>query len=181
MDYKERRIEYNRKSFKKYLKNNLPKVCCNCGSDIDIQYHHIVPLRLGGTNKVTNIVPLCRICHSVAHGSINIRKICMPNETGRKKVQPPEDYEEILWDYLKGEIGKSECQRLLNITGKSKLTDKWYFKEFLKKEHIKHYRNNVDTFNQDRLKGCKGVRTILAKIVYENGVEYVKKREIESV
>ena len=177
-DYRDKRLAYNRPSFRKILKDTLPSKCCNCGSDVDIQYHHIVPLRLGGTNKLSNIVPLCRVCHNIAHGSENIREICASDNPGRKRVNPPENYEDILWDYLKGDIGKKECHRLLNITGANKITDKWYFKEFLKKANVKSYRNNVDTFNQTRLKDRREVKTVVAKIIYTDGTEYIKRREV---
>lgn len=35
-------------------KQNIGTVCCNCGATEDIEYHHIVPLLLGG-NDVKSI------------------------------------------------------------------------------------------------------------------------------
>lgn len=40
-------------------KQNIGTVCCNCGATEDIEYHHIVPLLLGGNDVKSNIVPLC--------------------------------------------------------------------------------------------------------------------------
>lgn len=68
LEYKQLRLEFNRVLFKRDLEEKLGKTCCNCGSNLDVEYHHIVPLALGGTNKITNIVPLCGICHSIVHG-----------------------------------------------------------------------------------------------------------------
>ena len=48
-------------------KDIVGKKCCNCGSEKDIQYHHIIPLSLGGNNILSNIVPLCYSCHSLLH------------------------------------------------------------------------------------------------------------------
>lgn len=41
--------------------------CCNCQSVEDIQYHHIVPMSSGGFDIISNIVPLCSICHALVH------------------------------------------------------------------------------------------------------------------
>ena len=44
-------------------------ICCNCCSyeGNNIIFHHIVPLSLGGTNNITNIVPICEKCHNLIH------------------------------------------------------------------------------------------------------------------
>lgn len=44
------------------------KVCCNCGSTVDVEFHHIVPLSLCGTERESNIVALCSKCHRLTHG-----------------------------------------------------------------------------------------------------------------
>lgn len=53
----------------------LPSSCGNCGSKQDIQIHHVVPLKVGGTNRITNLVPLCRECHKRVHGGISYGKL----------------------------------------------------------------------------------------------------------
>ena len=62
---------------KQYYFNNLPHKCANCGSTDNLYLHHIVPLTLGGTNNLSNIVPLCGNCHSKVHGTkaTNIREL----------------------------------------------------------------------------------------------------------
>ena len=40
--------------------------CARCGAPAT-EVHHVVPLSRGGTNDVTNLVPLCRACHHVVH------------------------------------------------------------------------------------------------------------------
>lgn len=42
-------------------------VCCNCGSADSVEYHHIVPLSLGGHDVTTNKCCLCYKCHSLIH------------------------------------------------------------------------------------------------------------------
>lgn len=41
--------------------------CRNCGSVVDLNVHHIVPLSQGGTNHLDNLVTLCLRCHSGVH------------------------------------------------------------------------------------------------------------------
>lgn len=41
--------------------------CCNCGAMTDLQYHHIVPLSLGGNDVMTNYCCLCFKCHALIH------------------------------------------------------------------------------------------------------------------
>lgn len=54
-------------SFEK-LHKELGKRCGNCGSENNIQYHHIVPLAKGGNDILSNIAPLCEDCHRLVHG-----------------------------------------------------------------------------------------------------------------
>ena len=56
-----RRKEYHTPSFRDNMITELGCVCVNCGRDngqIAVEYHHIVPLVLVGTNNLGNIVPL---------------------------------------------------------------------------------------------------------------------------
>lgn len=48
-------------------KIKIGKQCCNCGAKEDLQYHHIVPLSMGGNDIVSNICCLCYSCHSLIH------------------------------------------------------------------------------------------------------------------
>ena len=48
-------------------KDIIGRKCCNCGSDIDVAYHHIVPTELGGKNILSNICCVCYGCHSLIH------------------------------------------------------------------------------------------------------------------
>ena len=38
--------------------------CEHCGTDKQLEVHHIVPLSEGGTNDLDNLVTLCKACHS---------------------------------------------------------------------------------------------------------------------
>jgi len=41
--------------------------CVNCGSGSNLIVHHIVPISEQGTNRLSNLVSLCRECHRLAH------------------------------------------------------------------------------------------------------------------
>jgi 5-methylcytosine-specific restriction endonuclease McrA len=45
--------------------------CLACGNDETLLViNHIIPMRLGGSNYIDNIQPLCKSCHSKKHGRI---------------------------------------------------------------------------------------------------------------
>ena len=48
-------------------KEEIGLKCCNCGSEEDLQYHHIIPLSLGGIDINSNICCLCYHCHYKLH------------------------------------------------------------------------------------------------------------------
>jgi hypothetical protein len=44
--------------------------CLNCGADgedVKLDVHHIVPRGQGGSDRMSNLVLLCRQCHEAAH------------------------------------------------------------------------------------------------------------------
>lgn len=170
------RLESNRPSFRKNLVEKLGNKCANCGSEIDVEYHHIVPLAIGGTNRETNFAPLCYNCHRLLHGVKNIKSVNRTAKTGRKR-KVPDGYEEILEKYLYGFIGKKECENLLGINGSAKLTDKAFFKEYLKEHGIVEYKNRVDMINCKTQRNKDHTGEILAQIKYSDGMirtRYVK-------
>ena len=65
--YDKLRQEFQGELFRLNMKSELGNKCVNCGSTENIEYHHIVPLKNGGTNNLSNIVPLCETCHYKAH------------------------------------------------------------------------------------------------------------------
>lgn len=89
--------------------------CINCGSTERIEWHHIVPLRHGGTNEQSNIVPLCIECHDKAH----TKKIRVKESTGRKRIVESEAFEEVYQKWFKLEIGTSEASEMLGLSNKT--------------------------------------------------------------
>lgn len=177
LNYKQLKLEFARDSFHEELEKKLGKVCCNCGSELDIEYHHVIPLALGGTNNITNIVPLCYVCHQIAHGSRNIRRLKRSEDIGRKRKEPIEGYELTINSYFHGDIGRKQCENELGLTRASKLTDMWYYKEFVKKNGIKSHKNRIDMLNTKKCKSRNHNGEILAYILYDDGTEY--KRYID--
>lgn len=46
-------------------------ICRDCGSTDRPQVHHVLPARYGGTHDLTNLVTLCRSCHSKEELRVN--------------------------------------------------------------------------------------------------------------
>lgn len=171
---KELRRESNRVSFKQNLKNELENKCANCGTDISLEHHHIVPLSIGGTNRTTNIVVLCHRCHQLAHGAKNIRDICKAEKTGRKRREPPKGYESIIEKYLNGEIGRKDCERQLGLPEKAKLAEQFFFKNYLSEHNIVSYKNRVDMLNTEKCKRRNHTGEFIAKVTYADGTQSVR-------
>lgn len=126
----------------------LGKQCANCKTCENIEYHHIVPLKLGGTNNISNIVPLCHACHEAAHQGrhmLNYRD--NPKAGGRpNKVVLTEETEMIFWRFYKQEIGAKEMFSLLGVKHKGTrgVKDIPAYIEFLRKHNLEHRKNLVD-------------------------------------
>lgn len=57
----------SRTTLPKWMRDQLPKKCCNCGETHGLVYHHIVPLENGGIHMPSNIAVMCSICHGRIH------------------------------------------------------------------------------------------------------------------
>ena len=158
-----------RRDIEKYCGN----VCVNCGTDQNIEYHHIVPVANGGRNVLTNMVALCHECHLKAHGKLKRVSDADFSRAGRKGIEKPENADDLIQKYLTGKIGMKEIKQGLNLKSNWKLTDLWYFNQYIADHHIAKYRNYrdmllcsrsiVNTFNKDVV--------TLATVVYEDGKE----------
>ena len=122
------RQEFNSNKFRSKIKELLGGVCVNCESSINIQYHHIVPLSLGGTNNIKNIVPLCEECHSKIHNQKNIHWRQLQKEgirtlkernngkgIGRPKITIPEGFEEVYNNWKAREITEKVAMEQLGL------------------------------------------------------------------
>lgn len=96
----------NRPRVAKWIRDMLPKKCCNCGSSENLQYHHIVPVICGGNDVPSNVAVLCGDCHSKVHygkgGVINHSDAVKKGqqkarlERGSKPGRKPADGERII-------------------------------------------------------------------------------------
>ena len=142
MTYEELRQEFLKHSFRKELKDKLGSVCINCETTKNIEYHHIVPLKNGGTNKLTNIVPICEECHYKAHD----RSSFNTKNGGRPKLITFEQAESILHRYFRNEIGGIEARELLGLKTKKGAWER-LIKEYKSKYDIRDFYNNIDLLN----------------------------------
>jgi len=51
----------------KRLKKDKVRNCEKCGDCDDLEIHHIIPIRQGGTEVDTNLMVLCEKCHRKLH------------------------------------------------------------------------------------------------------------------
>lgn len=174
------REEYN-KSRKQWNKTKgvgliadktLDKVCCNCGSTENVEFHHIVPLKLGGTNNLSNIVVLCNRCHKAAHNGRHIRDYCNKKISGRPHNAKTEELDAALLDYISGNIGTKECKSRVKLSGNSKIGDMSYYKHFLSERGIESVRNNIDILLKKNGVVRNGQK--VGHVIYTNGeMEYL--------
>lgn len=148
MTYEELREEWEHSYIlREMVRNVCGNTCCNCGSTENIQYHHIVPLKLGGTNKTSNIVAICHRCHCAAHRGRHISHYQNKAITGR----PSMEVEEELFDaYVNGLIGANELRELADIHTGSHIADLAAFKKYKKRKGIVKSRNYIDVKLKNR-------------------------------
>ena len=59
--------------------------CSKCPNRIHLHLHHIKPLSIGGSNKISNLELLCRDCHSELHGGSDFTGEFTQTETAFSK------------------------------------------------------------------------------------------------
>lgn len=143
--YEEKRRQWEDGIFRQMVKNACGSVCYNCGSTGNVQYHHIVPLKLGGTNNLSNIAVLCSRCHKAAHRGQHISHYVNTENMGRPRSATQDVIEEALNDFFNGRIGTSECAKRVGIKAKkAHLTDRVWYKEYVKQHKIRSFQNKID-------------------------------------
>lgn len=61
----------SKKSIKRKVSKNVSRIregfnaqmCCKCGSFLEVEMHHMIPVDIGGTDDIENLMPLCEECH----------------------------------------------------------------------------------------------------------------------
>ncbi|MEO2679758.1 HNH endonuclease [Clostridium butyricum] len=90
-----------RRRLTKKDKEEIGLQCCNCGSKEDLQYHHIVPVVIGGKDINSNMCCLCYDCHYKLHHDGKESKVnnhselikkgqARAKEEGRNTGKPPQ-------------------------------------------------------------------------------------------
>ena len=147
--------------------------CFNCGSRECIEYHHIVPLKLGGTNTITNMVALCHRCHSAAHNGQHIKNYQNKKLTGRPHKVDDATMKKAFDMFLNGEIGRRECMEMLHMSETSKLSDMSAYKRYIKEKGIKKVVSMIDMWSCKRFWRPINRGDEVGTIIYIDGHEDV--------
>lgn len=76
-----------RKKLKQSEKNKIGLKCANCESIEGLEYHHIIPLSLGGSNLLSNYVCLCYECHALIHERKKAMNLSEATKRGLQKAK----------------------------------------------------------------------------------------------
>lgn len=162
--------------------------CKNCGSENSIEYHHIVPLFLGGQDSLDNMVALCHKCHKAAHKGRHVSHYVDFSNSGRKRNIDKQKAFDVMGAYLEGEIGTRKCKEMLGYSETCTLKNLVWIKEYMKENSIEDFKNTVDvaavTSNDGLYEGrivgfVKYTDGTIRHIFYRdtgmNDVEYVRR------
>ena len=155
--------------------------CVNCGQ-LYANWHHIVPISVGGNDVASNLVPLCAQCHEIIHQMRSKREISLKNPWGKLGGAPrrlPDNYKDLLRKFIFSEIGRTELSELWGVSVKARgkdeqkpldfvhLTERSWYREYLDELGIEKVRNRVDLI----LGRCGKIKPgdWIGSIVYKNG------------
>ncbi len=176
-----------RQTVSEVIKQNKGSVCCNCGGSENIEYHHIVPISLGGNDIESNIVPLCHRCHKTAHNGRHITHYTNSSNSGRKPKIPYKDACKIYDMYVNGEIGKLKASELMECGKNVQIIHQRSFRRYKEERGILKVKNNIDVIgtNSDLTNGMQcgyilfndgHVKNMVYKDTGKNDVEYIKRK-----
>ncbi len=114
-------------------KNEIGNKCANCMETNNLEYHHIIPIIVGGKDINSNMVCLCSECHKKLHGiykheyinhSLLIKKgIKKAKENGVQIGRPkttlydiPDIFYQYYQVYKKGTINISQLFKLTKLS-----------------------------------------------------------------
>lgn len=61
--------------------------CLKCGSEDNLEVHHIIPRSSGGNHAAENLATLCKDCHLQAHSELNLSSDESVQDTGQNQSQ----------------------------------------------------------------------------------------------
>ena len=138
----EKRKQSGRAEFRQQIIEQCGSVCVNCGSDRDVEYHHIVPLSNGGSIRAGNVVALCSICHLKAHGKLKYRNVwSRDKEIALKK---PDGADADIANFLQGAMSKGDICRKWGLGQETTLHRIDFFRKYLVQHNIVSYKNFVE-------------------------------------
>lgn len=132
------------RNYRALIRNVKGTSCVNCGSTESIEYHHIVPLSLGGEDRIGNIVPLCRKCHMAAHHGRRINNYINKDLPGRKPNVTDTEAFLALDLFSSGEIGAKKCKQMMRVSEKTHVPELVQYKKYLQAKGIIKIKNDVD-------------------------------------
>ena len=181
----------SRQTVPKEWKEKLGYRCYNCGCEENIEYHHIVPMFLGGNDVITNVVPLCNRCHKVAHKGRHMHRYTNKANAGRKKLCDDETVRQVADMYINGEIGNRKAVELVNGKPGSRFSSRRSYKAYIQELGIKTVRNYVDYLAENTYEGlvegkeCVLIEFLDGSYTYnpwhdtgKNDVEYTKSGKV---
>lgn len=157
-----------RKQLTPLQKQKIGTRCINCGTEEMIEYHHVVPLGLGGNDVAENIVPLCHSCHKAAHCGQHISHYVKTENSGRKPKATLEESKETFDLYIRGAIGNRQVCEELGYSNRTSIITRPVFKKYLIQKGIKNVRNLVDIAYSNRASGLKE-GDVVGEITYVDG------------
>lgn len=92
------------KTVSQWIKDSKYKFCAVCGKTEDLQYHHWLPVELGGKDEPENIIVLCAKHHqefhrqggAIKHNRLVREGIRKAKERGVHVGKKPADYEKVM-------------------------------------------------------------------------------------
>ena len=134
----------NNKKAKEEASRLHGNVCLGCGSTENIEWHHVVPLELGGDDCPRNMVPLCTSCHiKITFGKFTERERRAERARGSgNKKREPANCKAVFEDYVRCRIPKSIAADRLDAG--NHFPDWYAFKDYLKEYGIEKYYNHLD-------------------------------------
>lgn len=166
-------VEARSYAFRKMLKERLGCTCANCGSEDDIEYHHIVPLALGGTNALTNLIPLCYKCHKAAHHGRHITSFA--DHSHSDDGRPPKCNDETAFRALDlladGQIGIRKCKQMMNLAARTEPVMTSQYKKWIKLRGYQSVRNILDTRITNKGCGVISDGDYIGDVTYPDGTK----------
>ena len=190
---KEERSRLRNESTTKGFRNAVIKIygdaCISCGSKENIEFHHVLPLILGGGNVPSNVVPLCHACHKAVHTGQHMSHYTNPKGTGGRKSFIDNDPEICKYFdmYISGEIGRMKLAELTGYTHRSMTKGLPAFRKYLASKGIADMKNTVDVagatsglFEGKRVGFVKYTDGRVEDIIFHdtgaNDIDYVKRK-----